>query len=244
MAESTASLVRSNTFTSPTSSSSSCSHSQGSAGKARRKLPQIPTGALLGSDRGERGESVGREINLLRNHPGYFYSGELRKHEDPDSGYPSYDTYGEETSVDSPSTGGLLPKRNSSNFLWVDFNEKLNDKSVTRRPKNHDRLVQARKNSNRHSAPPGSLEDAKILPSKKLSCDTNGSSVGKTPVPSVIKRSTSDKLSLDKGGLFTLMIYILAILCKYPRSSHRNTEILSSWGAMLNSGWSLSQIRC
>ena len=146
--------------------------------------------------------------------------------------------------MDSPSTGGLLPKRNSSNFLWVDFNEKLNDKSVTRRPKNHDRLVQARKNSNRHSAPPGSLEDAKILPSKKLSCDTNGSSVGKTPVPSVIKRSTSDKLSLDKGGLFTLMIYILAILCKYRRSSHLTTKILSSWGAMLNSGWSLSQIRC
>ena len=174
----------------------------------------------MGSDRGERGESVGREINLLRNHPGYFYSADLRKHEDTDSGYPSYDTYGEETSVDSPSTGGLglglglLPKRNSSNFLWVDFNESLNDKSVMRRPKNHDRLVQARKNHNRHSAPPGSLEDAKILPSKKLSCDTNGSSVGKTPVPSVVKRSTSDKFSLDKGGLFTLMIYIRAILCK------------------------------
>ena len=142
--------------------------------------------------------------------------------------------------MDSPSTGGLggplLPKRNSSNFLWVDFNENLNDKSVLRRPKNHDRLVQARKNHNRHSAPPGSLEDAKILPSKKLSCDTNGSSVGKTPVPSVIKRSTSDKFSLDKGGLFTLMIYIRAILCKYRRSSHRTTEISSSRGAMLSYG--------
>ena len=211
MAESSASLVRSKTFTSPTSSSSSSS----SASKARRKLPQIPAGALLGPDSG-----VGREINLLRSHPGYFYSGELRKQEDPDSGYPSYDTYGEETSVDSPSTGGLLPRRNSSNFLWVDFNEKLNDKSVTRRPKNHDRLVQARKNHNRHSAPPGSLEDAKILPSKKLSCDTNGSSVGKTPVPSVIKRSTSDKFSLDKGGLFTLMIYISVQFCANIAGPH------------------------
>ena len=193
---------------------------------------------------GQRGNSVGREINLLRN-PDCFYSIEERKpsESETDSGYPSYDTYGEETSVDCPSNG-LLPKRNSSNFLWVDFNENLNDKYVLRRPKNHDRLVQARKNPNRHSAPPGSLEDAKILPSKKLSCDTNGSSVGKTPVPSVIKRSTSDKLSLDKGGLFTLMIYILAILCKYRRSSHLTTKILSSWGAMLNSGWSLSQIRC
>ena len=233
---------RSNTFTSPTSSSS---HVQASGGKSRRKLPQIPPGALLGSDRGERGESVGREINLLRSHPGYFYSGDLgvRKHEETDSGYPSYDTYGEETSVDSPSTGGLLPRRNSSNFLWVDFNEKLNDKSVTRRPKNHDRLVQARKNHNRHSAPPGSLEDAKILPSKKFNCDTNGSSVGKTPVPSVIKRSTSDKFSVDKGGLFTLMIYIRAILCKFHRSSPRPTEIFPSWGSVLAPGWSPSQIR-
>ena len=242
-------LGRSNTFSSPTttptspSSSSSSSHNQGPAGRTRRKLPQIPPGALLGSERVERAESVGREINLLRNHPGYFYSGDGRKHEDTDSGYPSYDTYGEEPSVDSPSTGGLLPKRNSSNFLWVDFNEKLNDKSVTRRPKNHDRLVQARKNHNRHSAPPGSLEDAKILPSKKFNCDTNGSSVGKTPVPSVIKRSTSDKFSVDKGGLFTLMIYIRAILCKFHRSSPRPTEIFPSWGSVLAPGWSPSQIR-
>ena len=138
---------------------------------------------------------------------GYFYSGEERPSLETDSGYPSYDAYGEETSVDSPSTG-LLPKRNSSNFLWVDFSETsqtIADKSVARRPKNHDRLIQARKNQNRHSAPPGSLEDNKSFPCKKFSCDTNGSAGGKAPVPSVIKGATSDKLSPDERGLFCLV---------------------------------------
>ena len=162
---------------------------------------------------------------------GFLYSGEESKSPETDSGYPSYDTYGEETSVDSPSSG-FLPRRNSSNFLWVDFNESLTDKSVTRRPKNHDRLIQARKNQNRHSAPAGCLEDDKTLPSRKLSCDTNDSSVGKTPVPSVIKRSTSDKFRLDKRGLLEMMnvtqrlIYAPGpcISLKYPAQSVQLTR--------------------
>lgn len=89
---------------------------------------------------------------------------------------------------------------------------------MTRRPKNHDRLIQARKNQNRHSAPAGSLEDDKTLPSRKLSCDTNDSSVGKTPVPSVIKRSTSDKFRLDKRGLLEMM-NVPCISLKYPAQS-------------------------
>ena len=64
-------------------------------------------------------------------------------------GYPSYDyenSFGEETSVDPPaSTSCLLPKRNSSNFLWVDFKESEKAASVVRRPKNHDRLSSSRK---------------------------------------------------------------------------------------------------
>ena len=75
-----------------------------------------------------------------------------------DSGCHSFETYGEETSVDPPSLEKslLLPRRNQSNFLWVDFQEEK--PGVVRRPKNHDRLLAARKAANRHSAPPGSLE--------------------------------------------------------------------------------------
>ena len=132
------------------------------------------------TDSRTRARSLCRDINLLnknqsRTHSqgGYFYNFDEKyslnddnyslndesysinggKYSLNDSGYPSYAGYGEETSVDSPSSTELLPKRNSSNFLWVDFNEK--DKSVVRRPKNHDRLTNARKSSNRHSAPPG-----------------------------------------------------------------------------------------
>ena len=76
-----------------------------------------------------------------------------------DSGCHSFETYGEETSVDPPSLEKslLLPRRNQSNFLWVDFQEEKPG-VVQRRRKNHDRLLAARKAANRHSAPPGSLE--------------------------------------------------------------------------------------
>ena len=47
--------------------------------------------------------------------------------------------------MDPPaSTSSLLPKRNSSNFLWVDFKETEKTAGVVRRPKNHDRLSNSR----------------------------------------------------------------------------------------------------
>ena len=161
-------LSRSNTF------SSGAGKTGPGRVSPRRKLPQIPPRAVsvtnndnifTSSDTKEtdsrtRARSLCRDINLLnknqsRTHSqgGYFYNFDEEKYSLNDSGYPSYAGYGEETCVDSPSATELLPKRNSSNFLWVDFNEK--DKNVVRRPKNHDRLTNARKSSNRHSAPPG-----------------------------------------------------------------------------------------
>ena len=208
------SLTRSHTFTSNSSTSQI---------KSRRKLPQIPPRAISVSgredsfsfrefsadrERDKRAKSVGREINLLRN---TAFPGDRRSRLDSgfsslnvdekrsletDSGCPSYDPYGEETSVDPPN---LLPKRNQSNFLWVDFDE--TEKSVTRRPKNHDRLVQARKNQNRHSAPPGSLDGVKIQPHKKLSVpertsasSNSRSEAGINPKYCHVKRTQSDKL--------------------------------------------------
>ena len=103
-----------------------------------------------------RAASVGRDISLLnrerraRLNNNNFYSIDERRLAETDSGYPSYDHHssydafiGEETSVDSPSSyssssSALLPKRNSSNFLWVDFKE-TGVGGVQRRPKNHDR---------------------------------------------------------------------------------------------------------
>ena len=228
-------LSRSNTFT-----SSSGSVGNGSGKSPRRKLPQIPPRAIsvcsrdnifspACSDQRDRGDerirarSVGREINLLnRNNgdvrrsrlesPGYFYSIDERPSLlETDSGcYPSYDAYGEETCVDSPSssssnstTSHLLPKRNNSNFLWVDFAE--TDKAVTRRPKNHDRLSNPRKNSNRHSAPPGSLDHvSSIIPRNKSFSDNppqlHHKTGSKNDPPTVIKRSTSDRFHTDKKG--------------------------------------------
>ena len=85
----------------------------------------------------------GVRSNIINNN---FYSIDERRLAEPDSGYPSYDHHhssydafiGEETSVDPPSSSALLPKRNSSNFLWVDFKE-AGVGGVQRRPKNHDR---------------------------------------------------------------------------------------------------------
>ena len=86
----------------------------------------------------------GVRSNIINNN---FYSIDERRLAEPDSGYPSYDHHhssydafiGEETSVDPPSSSSaLLPKRNSSNFLWVDFKE-TGAGGVQRRPKNHDR---------------------------------------------------------------------------------------------------------
>ena len=147
----------------------------------RRKLPQIPP-----LSRGERGHSAdgeehfGADGKKSKFDSGFiFLSGENGQSlsdnsgnenssaVDVDSGCPSIDPEGEESSVDGPA---LLPKKNRSNFLWVDFDSK--EKCVTRRPKNHDRLVQAKKTQHRHSAPPGSLDQVKIQavqPAKKWS---------------------------------------------------------------------------
>ena len=98
---------------------------------------------------------MGRDISLKErrarsNNNNVFYSIDERRLAEPDSGYPSYDQHlssydafiGEETSVDPPSSqsssSALLPKRNASNFLWVDFKE-TGVGGVQRRPKNHDR---------------------------------------------------------------------------------------------------------
>ena len=118
----------------------------------RRRLPQIPQrpwqpvrdklsqsyDLRTGDDGPIRGQYPGHVISLDQS--------EERDREsrpaETDSGYPSYDAWvGEETSVDSPSYSSssvLLPKRNSSNFLWVDFKES-GVGGVQRRPKNHDR---------------------------------------------------------------------------------------------------------
>ena len=108
----------------------------------------------LSYEQTRRAASVGRDISLLNrgvrsninNNNNNFYSIDERRLAEPDSGYPSYDHHhssydafiGEETSVDPPSSSALLPKRNSSNFLWVDFKE-AGVGGVQRRPKNHDR---------------------------------------------------------------------------------------------------------
>ena len=218
------SLTRSHTFTSNSLASTN-------QVKSRRKLPQIPSRAISVSgredpysyrefsadrERDKRAKSVGREINLLRNSAfsgdrrsrldfGFPFTADEKTSLETDSGCPSYDPYGEETCVDPPN---LLPKRNQSNFLWVDFDE--SEKSVTRRPKNHDRLVQARKNQNRHSAPPGSLDSDKILPPKKSSVpersSSNSNNQPRSDQPShtkypYVKRTQSDKMlgSSSKG---------------------------------------------
>jgi hypothetical protein len=126
----------------------------------RRRLPAVPPRAVSvagreqGSgreDRQRRAVSVGREVGR-RSRVETVRSPETSL----DSGCHSLQSCGEETSVDPPSLE-LLPRRNASNFLWVDFQEE-EQSAVVRRPKNHDRLVAARKAQNRHSAPPGSLQ--------------------------------------------------------------------------------------
>ena len=132
----------------------------------RRKLPQIPTNQL--SSQRENlfvpRDDNSRQINLLNSNIdrksslGYYHSLGDKHSLDYDSGYPSCDASWEETSVDAPN---LLPRRNSSNFLWVGFDQDNNNSNsnniVTRRPKNHERLSNNKK-SKRHSAPPGSLD--------------------------------------------------------------------------------------
>ena len=117
-------------------------------------------GGLRGEQRGRRAVSMGRELPQRRSR--HEFDDKIRSPDTSlDSGCHSFETYGEETSVDPPSLEKslLLPRRNQSNFLWVDFQEEK--PGVVRRPKNHDRLVAARKAANRHSAPPGSLETEK-----------------------------------------------------------------------------------
>ena len=109
----------------------------------------------LNNEETRRAASVGRDLSLLNRERktrlnNNFYSIDERRLAETDSGYPSYDHHssydafiGEETSVDSPSSyssssSALLPKRNSSNFLWVDFKD-TGVGGVQRRPKNHDR---------------------------------------------------------------------------------------------------------
>ena len=123
-----------------------------------------------------------------RNDPGFFSLSDERT---SDSGCPSLDLLGEETCVDPPPPSqqpALLPRRNPSNFLWVDLDRlpsppaEAEDNgrpgtgfAVKRRPKNHERL--AARCANRHSAPPGSLdsfvapppEAARVLPLPKRS---------------------------------------------------------------------------
>ena len=176
-------LTRSQTF-------SSSPPVRGSSG--RRKLPQVPPRAVSVTGREEQVEgreeprsrravSVGRELPLVpggrkSRFEGTRFEDKSRSPETSlDSGCHSFQSYGEETSVDPPSPEGtLLPRRNASNFLWVDFQEEK--PAVVRRPKNHDRLVQAKKAQNRHSAPPGSLEPSlpAPVPSKKLSQGSRG----------------------------------------------------------------------
>ena len=110
--------------------------------------------------RGRRAVSMGRELPQRRSRH-EFDQDKIRSPDTSlDSGCHSFETYGEETSVDPPSLEKtlLLPRRNQSNFLWVDFQDQEENKVVQRRPKNHDRLLAAKKAANRHSAPPGSLE--------------------------------------------------------------------------------------
>jgi hypothetical protein len=159
-------VARSQTFTSQGSHGG-----QGSQGN-RRRLPQVPPRAVSVAGREEAGGreegrarravSVGRELPARpqrRSRVDISYCDEKSQSPETslDSGCHSFEAYGEETSVDAPPLEtNLLPRRNPSNFLWVDFQEEK--PSVVRRPKNHDRLTQARKAQNRHSAPPGSLE--------------------------------------------------------------------------------------
>ena len=172
-------LVRSQTFSSTTPD-------WGRSSGGRRKLPQIPTRALSvagreepggsGEQRSRRAVSVGRELPSRRSRlEASHYDDKIRSPETSmDSGCHSFEAYGEETSVDAPEQG-LLPRRNPSNFLWVDFQPPQEKPPVVRRPKNHDRLVQARKAQNRHSAPPGSLESsAPVPPVKRSSVGSRG----------------------------------------------------------------------
>ena len=167
-------LARSQTFNSTPSFNSAIMTAefrseQPAAG--RRKLPQVPPravsvagrqdpghgGGLREEQRGRRAVSMGRELPQRRSR--HEFEDKIRSPDTSlDSGCHSFETYGEETSVDPPSLEKslLLPRRNQSNFLWVDFQEEK--PGVVRRPKNHDRLLAARKAANRHSAPPGSLE--------------------------------------------------------------------------------------
>ena len=156
-------VARSQTFTSQ--------GGQGSQG-SRRRLPQVPPRAVSVAGREEAGGreegrarravSVGRELPARpqrRSRVDISYCDDKSQSPETslDSGCHSFEPYGEETSVDAPPLEThLLPRRNPSNFLWVDFQEEK--PAVVRRPKNHDRLTQARKAQNRHSAPPGSLE--------------------------------------------------------------------------------------
>ena len=105
----------------------------------RRKLPEIP---LRGN--------FSNNFNVDHLDHGFFSLSD-EKSCDTETGCSTLDSLGEGTSVDPP----LLPKRNSTNYLWVDLGA---ESSVKRRPKNHDRLSQAAKAINRHSAPPGSLD--------------------------------------------------------------------------------------
>lgn len=118
--------------------------------KVRRKLPCIPVrGSIFKPD-----QSFPDHRSSSSDHydPGFFSLSDERSSE-VDSGSPPLELYGEETCVDAP----LLPKRNSSNYLWVEFENP--DEVVRRRPKNHDRLSQGRNAKHRHSAPPGMLDN-------------------------------------------------------------------------------------
>ena len=174
----------------------------------RRKLPQIPPASYSSREHEEDGEQEGKRS--IFDSGFIFLSGEapasISDHSsvdthDRDSGCASIEC--EETSVDGPV---LLPKRNKSNFLWVDFDPK--EKSVTRRPKNHDRLVQAKKKQHRHSAPPGSLhqgtgKDEGSNKKKRSLQNRSSSSLDKSTNKSSnkIPRSRSDTLKDPSKGI-------------------------------------------
>lgn len=132
--------------------------------KLKRKLPDIPIKSLAlnnGKISQEDRSSVGVDHG--------FYSLSDERSSELDSGCASMDMFGEETSVDPPV---LLPKRNASNFLWVEL---CDESIIRRRPKHHDRLSQTNKSRHRHSAPPGTLDKFKIKPVQKRSLPGNPS---------------------------------------------------------------------
>ena len=199
-------LARSQTFNSTPSFNSATTTPEFRSqqpGAGRRKLPQVPPravsvagredpglgGVLREEQRGRRAVSMGRELPQRRSR--HEFEDKIRSPDTSlDSGCHSFETYGEETSVDPPSLEKslLLPRRNQSNFLWVDFQEEK--PGVVRRPKNHDRLLAARKAANRHSAPPGSLETESSTSGGGVSAKQR-SSVGSRRLQSLTSRRSS-----------------------------------------------------